>query len=152
MSLALHHMFFVVLAIVWVAQNSSAQVALVSCRLCSTLAASQLSRKLHTTQFLATWWGHHPNIKATWGKLWEIKDLFGLTVAVKKAVVSCEKSCSELWAIRKLKDVWLETTVNMYKAIKWSNFGIISSQHSLKFDLVFIIFFPDFYEYSKKSN
>jgi hypothetical protein len=71
-----------------------------------------------------------------------IKGLFGLVVVMKKAIVSCEKSCG-LWVVRKLKFVWLETAVKLYGAIKRSNFGIMSSPHSLKFDLVFIISFPD---------
>jgi hypothetical protein len=65
----------------------------------------------------------------------------GLVVAVKKAAVSYKKSCYGLWTVRKLKTVWLKTAVKLYGAIKRSNFGIMPSPHSLKFDLVFIIFF-----------
>jgi hypothetical protein len=71
----------------------------------------------------------------------------------------CQKNCCELWknyfglwAIRKLKTVWLETVVKLYGAIERSNFGIMSSSHSLKFDLVFYHIFPDFFEYLKHSN
>jgi hypothetical protein len=59
----------------------------------------------------------------------------------KKAVLGCEKNCCELWAVRKLKFVWLEIAVKLYEVIKRSNFGIMSSPHSLKFDLVFLSYF-----------
>jgi hypothetical protein len=43
-----------------------------------------------------------------------------------------------------MKVVWLETAIKLYGAIKRSNFGIMSSPHSLKFDLVLYHIFPDF--------
>jgi hypothetical protein len=61
----------------------------------------------------------------------------------KKGAVRCElwKNCYGLWGVRKLKAVWLETAVKLYGAIKWSNFRIMYSPHSLKFDLVFLSYF-----------
>jgi hypothetical protein len=64
--------------------------------------------------------------------------------------VSCENSCRGLWTVRNLKFVWLETVIKLYRAIKRLNFGIMSSPHGLKFDLVFYYIFSDFLWIFKK--
>jgi hypothetical protein len=51
-----------------------------------------------------------------------------------------------------MKVVWLKIVVKLYETIKWSNFGIMSSPQSLKFDLVFIIFFWFFMNIQKNRK